>query len=55
MKPSWGALYDPKIGLQKKRPLQTLKFGAPCGCMQVAANLLYGAFLPGCHAGAESR
>ena len=21
MKPSWGALYNPKIGLQKKRPL----------------------------------
>ena len=52
--PLWGALYDPKIVLQKKRPLRWSEPGVPFGCMQVAANRLYGAFLPGCQAGAES-
>ena len=46
VKPSWGAFSDPKIGSQKKRPLQASGFGAPCGCMQVAANQLYAAFHP---------
>ena len=47
MKPLWGALYDPKIDLQKKWPLRWSKSGVSCGCMQVAAKGLYGAFLPG--------
>ena len=46
MKPSWGELYDPKIGLQKKRPLRLTEARAPCGCMQVAVNRLYEASWP---------
>ena len=38
VKPSWGALYDPKIDLQKKRPMRTSKSGAPCANMQVAVR-----------------
>ena len=39
-------LYDPKIDLQKKRPLWTSKFGAPYGSMQVAVNRLCEASWP---------
>ena len=45
VKPSWGALYDPKIDLQKKRPMRTSKFVAPCGSM-VAVNRLSKASWP---------
>ena len=46
----WGALYDPKTGLQKQWPQQWTEFGVPCGCMQVAVNRLYEAFWPSCQA-----
>uniref|UniRef100_A0A7S4G6H3 Uncharacterized protein n=1 Tax=Eutreptiella gymnastica TaxID=73025 RepID=A0A7S4G6H3_9EUGL len=39
--PCWGALYDPKSGLQKQRPLQWTESGVPRGCMQVAVNRLH--------------
>ena len=41
VKPLWGALCNPKIDLQKKRPLRRTESGIPCGCMQAAANRLY--------------
>ena len=47
---AWGALDDPKIGLQKKRPLRSSESGVPCGCMQVAANGKYEPSLPCCQA-----
>ena len=47
VKPLWGAHHNPKIGLQKKRPLRWSESGVPCGCMRVAANRLYKAFLLG--------
>ena len=46
-KPCWGALYDPKTGLQKQWPQQWSKSGGPRGCMQVAVNRMYEAFLLG--------
>ena len=45
-KPWWGALYDPKTGMQRQWPLQWTESGVPCGSRQVAANHLYEAFWP---------
>ena len=50
VKPLWGALYDLKIDLQKKRPLRWSKSGGLCGCMQAAVNRLCEAFWPCCQA-----
>ena len=49
-KPCWGALYDPKTGLQKRWPLQWTESSVPCRCRQVAANRLSEAFWPSCQA-----
>ena len=46
VKPWWGALYDPKTGMQRQWPLQWTESGVPCGSRQVAANRLYEAFWP---------
>ena len=54
VKPWWGALYDPKTGLQRLWPLQWTEPGVPCGCKQVVANRLYEAFWPSCQARPDS-
>ena len=41
VKLSWGALYNPKIGLQKKRPLPPTESSVPCVCIRIAVNGLY--------------
>ena len=46
VKPWWGALYDPKTGMQRQWPLQWTESGVLCGSRQVAANRLYEAFWP---------
>ena len=46
VKPSWGVLYDPKIGLQRQRPLRRTESGGPCGCCEPAVRGFV-AFLPG--------
>ena len=53
-KPWWGVSFDPKTGQQKWWPQRPSECRAPCGCMQVAANHLYRAFLPDYQAAAES-